>query len=103
MPLYFIDTFDNIVAFDDVGHDLPDEQAVRKVVRETLVGMLAAEHGDRPSAQYRAEVRDEAGQPLLTGTVLIVMDKPPRYATEPPGNVVRPTFTSHQRKTTQKP
>lgn len=78
MPRYFIDTFDSIVAFDDVGYDLPDEDAVRKVVRETLAGMLGSEHKGRPSAQYRAEVRDEAGTPLLTASVLIVIDKAPQ-------------------------
>jgi hypothetical protein len=77
MPRYFIDTFDSIVAIDNVGHDLPNEDAVRRVVRETLVGMLGAEHKGRPAAQYRAEVRDEAGKSLLTGTVLFVIDKTP--------------------------
>lgn len=75
MPRYFIDTFDHIVAIDDVGHDLPDEGALRAVVRQTLAEMLTSEHKDRPSAQYRAEVRDAAGKHQLTGTVLIVMDK----------------------------
>ena len=78
MPRYFIDTFDSIVAFDDIGYDLPDEDAVRKVVRETLVGMLGAEHKGRPAAQYRAEVRDEAGKAFLTATVLLVIDKAPQ-------------------------
>ena len=77
MPRYFIDTFNSVVAIDNVGHDLPNEDAVRRVVRETLVGMLAAEHRERPAAQYRAEVRDEAGKSLLTGTVLFVIDKTP--------------------------
>ncbi|WP_409566616.1 DUF6894 family protein, partial [Methylobacterium sp. E-005] len=36
MPRFFIDTFDSIVAIDDVGHELPDEAAVREVVRRTL-------------------------------------------------------------------
>lgn len=77
MPRYFIDTFDHIVAIDDVGCDLPDEDAARKLVRETLAEMLASEHKGQSSAQYRAEVRDEVGKPVLTGSVLIVIDKAP--------------------------
>lgn len=77
MPRFFIDTFDSIAAIDDVGHELPNEVAVQKYVRETLAGMLRAEHKERPAAQYRAEVRDEFGKSLMTGTVLIVIDKSP--------------------------
>ena len=39
--------------------------------------MLGDEHKKRPAAQYRAEVRDEAGKSVLTGSVLIVIDKAP--------------------------
>ena len=77
MPRYFIDTFDSIIVIDDIGHDLPNEDAVREIVRETLVGMVGAEHKGRPAAQYRAEVRDETGKSFLTGSVLIVIDKAP--------------------------
>ena len=77
MPRFFIDTFDGIVAIDDVGHDLPDEAAVRQVVRKTLADMLGAEHKGRSAAQYRAEVRDEAGRSILTASVLIVIDEAP--------------------------
>jgi hypothetical protein len=77
MPRYFIDTFDSIVVIDDVGQDLPNEDAVREVIRKTLVGMLRDEHKERPAAQYRAEVRDEAGKSVLTGSVLIIIDKAP--------------------------
>ena len=77
MPRFFIDTFDSIVVIDNVGQDLPDEDAVREVVRKTLAGMLRDEHKGRPAAQYRAEVRDEAGRSVLTGSVLIVIDKAP--------------------------
>ena len=77
MPRFFIDTFDSIVVIDDVGQDLPNEDAVREVVRKTLAGMLRDEHKGRPAAQFRAEVRDEAGKSVLTGSVLIVIDKAP--------------------------
>jgi hypothetical protein len=77
MPRFFIDTFDSIVVIDDVGQELPDEAAVRKVVRKTLADMLGAEHKERPAAQYRAEVRDEAGKNILSGSVLLVIDKAP--------------------------
>ncbi|WP_409567619.1 DUF6894 family protein, partial [Methylobacterium sp. J-030] len=40
MPRFFIDTFDSIVVIDDVGYELPDEAAVREVVRKTLADML---------------------------------------------------------------
>ncbi|XYD07411.1 hypothetical protein R1A27_20085 [Methylobacterium sp. NMS12] len=83
MPRFFIDTFDSVVVIDDVGHELPDEAAVREVVRKTLADMLGAEHKGRPAAQYRAEVRDQAGKSVLSGSVLIVIDRPPeRKATE---------------------
>jgi hypothetical protein len=77
MPRYFIDTFDSIIVMDDVGQDLPNEDAVR----ETLAGMLRDEHKGRPAAQFRAEVRDEAGKSVLTGSVLIVIDKAPERKT----------------------
>ncbi|MCJ2067474.1 hypothetical protein MKK75_01410, partial [Methylobacterium sp. J-030] len=77
MPRFFIDTFDSIVVIDDVGYELPDEAAVREVVRKTLADMLGSEHKARPAAQYRAEVRDEAGMSILTASVLIVIDKTP--------------------------
>jgi hypothetical protein len=77
MPRFFIDTFDSIVVIDDVGHELPDEAAVREVVRKTLADMLGAEHKGRPAAQYRAEVRDEVGKSILTASVLIVIDNSP--------------------------
>ena len=78
MPRYFIDTFDHIAVVDDVGHDLPDEAALRRTMRETLVGMLGAEYKDEPSATFRAEARDEAGTPVLTATALVVITDPPR-------------------------
>jgi hypothetical protein len=77
MPRFFIDTFDSIVAIDDVGHELPDEAAVWAVVRKTLADMLRFEHKGRPAAQYRAEVRDAAGKSILSGSVLIVIEKAP--------------------------
>jgi hypothetical protein len=83
MPRFFIDTFDSIVVIDNVGYELPDEAAVWEVVRKTLADMLGSEHKGRPAAQYRAEVRDETGRGVLTGSVLIVIDKAPeRKATE---------------------
>jgi hypothetical protein len=81
MPRYFIDTFDSIIVIDDVGQDLPNEDAVRETVRRTLAGMLRDEHKGAPAAQFRAEVRDEAGKSVLTGTVLIVIDKAPERKT----------------------
>ncbi|MCJ2011780.1 DUF6894 family protein [Methylobacterium sp. J-076] len=77
MTRFFIDTFDSIDVIDNVGQDLLNEDAVREIVRKTLVGMLRDEHKGRPAAQYRAEVRDEAGNRVLTGSVLIVIDKAP--------------------------
>ncbi|MCJ2069601.1 hypothetical protein MKK75_12510, partial [Methylobacterium sp. J-030] len=74
MPRYFIDTFDSIVAIDDVGHELQDEAAVREVGGTTLADMLGAGQKARPAAQYRAAVRDEAGKSILTASVLIVID-----------------------------
>ena len=78
MPCYFIDTFDHIAVLDDVGHDVPDKAALRTLVRDTLMGMMGAEHKDQSSASFRAEVRDDAGNPVLTGTVLIVISDPPK-------------------------
>lgn len=86
MLRFFIDTFGSIVATDDVGHELPDEAAVREVVRKTLADMLGAEHKGRPAAQYRAEVRDAAGKSILSGSVLSVIDRAPeRNADEAAG------------------
>ncbi|WP_409567583.1 DUF6894 family protein, partial [Methylobacterium sp. J-030] len=49
MPRYFSDTVDSMVGIDDVGYELPDEAAVREVVRKTLADMLGAEHKGRPA------------------------------------------------------
>lgn len=73
MPRYFIDTFDNIVALDDEGVELPDLAALRRVVHRTLSEMMRDEPDGRSGIQCRADVRDEHGGRVLTATLLIVI------------------------------
>lgn len=76
MPRYYIDTFDGLVVLDDVGHDLPDDDAARATVRQTLAAMMkdGSKVDGRSSAQFRADVRNEAGDRVMTATILMVID-----------------------------
>lgn len=75
MPRYFIDTYDGFVAMDGDGHELPDMQAVRTIVRKTLTAMMQGEKNGRAAMQLRADVRTEAGDRVMTATLLLVTEE----------------------------
>lgn len=74
MPRFYVDTFDSLAVLDDEGVDLPDRQAVHREVHRTLARMMADEPDGRPAIQFRADVRDETGQRIMTATLLMVIE-----------------------------
>lgn len=66
MTRFFFHVFDDVVALDDEGMELPDAEAAR---REALAGAraLAADQvrKGKLDLSHRIEVADEAGTPVL--------------------------------------
>jgi len=69
MPRFFFHVYDDVVALDDEGMDLPDSEAAR---RTALAGAraLAADQvrTGRLDLRHRIEVADDGGAPVLTVT-----------------------------------
>ena len=75
MPCYYVDTFNSIVVHDDVGHDVADLPALRKLVRQSLAAMMRDEKDGRHSVQLRADVRDDTGHMVMTASLLMVIEE----------------------------
>jgi hypothetical protein len=75
VPRFYIDTFNAIDVRDEEGRDLPDLDAVREEVRRTLAAMMHDGKAGRDSIQFRADVRNEVGQRVLTAAMLMVMEE----------------------------
>ncbi|AWN55273.1 hypothetical protein [Methylobacterium sp. 17Sr1-1] len=72
MPCYYVDRFDGIVVFDDVGVELPDLNAARDYVRAVLTDMMNAE-SRIGEARCRAAVRDASGRRVLEASLVLTM------------------------------
>lgn len=73
MPCYYVDRFDDIVVFDDVGVELPDLNAARDYVRAVLTDMMNAESRIGAAARCRAAVRDASGRRVLEASLVLTM------------------------------
>lgn len=64
------------MVIDDVGDELPDDEAARAIVHQTLAAMMKDEGkiDGRSCVQFRADVRTEAGDRLMTATIKMVID-----------------------------
>ena len=74
MPLFFFDIYNSIVTLDDEGHDLPDLDAVRREIRETLPRIIHESVAGRDKAHVRIDVRDGDGRRVLTSTAVMLID-----------------------------
>ena len=75
MPRYFFDVHDGTFIPDDVGVELPDADAARKQVWETLPEMAADRKADGNMAcQLRMDVRDETGKHLFHAALALVIE-----------------------------
>ncbi len=73
MPLYFFDIVDGGAHRDDEGTQCADDEAVRRMVRETLPEIAKDEipaDGDR--RHFTIVVRDENETPVYTATLSYV-------------------------------
>lgn len=76
MPLVYVDTFDGVATFDDVGIELADTNAIRDYVRSVLVKMLAAERCGDEGLRCRANVRDASGRQILAASLVLTLTVP---------------------------
>ena len=69
MPRFFFHVYDDVVAIDDEGMELPDAEAARDAA---VAGAraLAADQARKGhlDLSHRIEVKDESGSPVLTLT-----------------------------------
>ena len=75
MPRYFFDVHDGSFATDDEGVELPDADAARKQVWNTLPAMAAQrEPNGHMACQLRMDVRDEAGRHIFHAALTLVIE-----------------------------
>ncbi len=75
MPRYFVDTFDHIAVIDDEGYEFRNDDEIQREVRRTLAGMMNSENKSGHSAHFRADVRNEDGEYVMTATLVMVIEK----------------------------
>jgi hypothetical protein len=69
VPRYFFDIFDHAVSLDDEGIELADAEAARQAALAGARSMMCDELAQgRLTLHHRIEVRDEAGDELLSLT-----------------------------------
>jgi hypothetical protein len=75
MPRYFFDVHDGKILIDEVGLELPNADAARKEVWNTLPAMAAQREADGDMAcQLRMDVRDESGKHLFHAALALVIE-----------------------------
>ena len=74
MPLYFFDVYNHHIAIDDEGQDLPDLEAVRREVRDTLPSIIRESVEGKDKAYARIDVRDAGGRRVMTSTAVMLLD-----------------------------
>jgi hypothetical protein len=78
MPRYFFDVHDGKPLPDTDGVELPDADAARKAVWDTLPDIAAQKHADGNMAcQLRMDVRDERGRPIVHAALTLVIERAP--------------------------
>ncbi len=74
VPRYFFDVFNGRLVRDDTGLELDGIEAARAEVRRCLPEM-AAHASEQEARHLRIDVRDEAGNYVLTGTLAMVIER----------------------------
>ena len=74
MPLFFFDIYNCVVTLDDEGQELPDLDAVRHEICETLPRIIHESVVGKDKAQVRIDVRDITGRRVLTSTAVMLID-----------------------------
>jgi hypothetical protein len=75
MPRYFFDVHDGTFMPDDTGVELPNADAARKQVWNTLPAMASQREADGDMAcQLRMDVRDEDGKHLFHAALAFVIE-----------------------------
>lgn len=74
MPRYFLDVFSGHLARDETGLELDGIDAVHAQVRRTLPE-LAVQASEKDARHLRIDVRDEAGNYILAGTLTMVVER----------------------------
>jgi hypothetical protein len=69
MPRYYFHVFNDAVAMDDEGVDLPDLDAAREQALESARELVCdAVHKGHLNLEHRIEIEDEKGERVLTLT-----------------------------------
>jgi hypothetical protein len=75
MPRFFFDVHDGTFMRDDMGVELPNADAARKAVWNTLPAMASQREPDGDMAcQLRMDVRDESGKHLFHAALAFVIE-----------------------------
>ncbi len=75
MPRYFFDVHDGKFMPDGEGVELPDADAARKAVWNTLPALAADRKANGNMAcQLRVEVRDESGKHIFHAALALVIE-----------------------------
>ncbi|TNC06526.1 hypothetical protein FF100_34320 [Methylobacterium terricola] len=83
MPLYFIDTDDDVLTvYDDQGQDLPGPKVARDMAHLVLPDMARQKLPDSDRRTFKASVRDESGTVLYVATLTLVGE----WKVEPPAS-----------------
>lgn len=65
MPRYFINTTDHVAVLDDEGVVLPDRDALRALLRDTLTAILRDEGESTGVNEFSAQAYDEDGRLVM--------------------------------------
>ncbi len=74
MPRFFFDVLNSEIIRDETGLDLDGIDSAQAEVRRALPEM-AAQMPNKDARQLRIDVRDEAGNYILTGTLAMVVER----------------------------
>ncbi|MDP4027305.1 hypothetical protein Q8W71_32605 [Methylobacterium sp. NEAU 140] len=76
MPRYFISTSDGFQAHDPEGIELPDTEALARMLRRTLAAILADEGTEGGRNEFWADALDERGERVMTARVSLSVAVP---------------------------
>lgn len=72
MPRYFVDTSDGAMpVIDNLGHELPDDEAARKAALIALPDMARDEMPDGDERKFSVAVRAEDGRAVYSATLTL--------------------------------
>ncbi|MDP4026769.1 hypothetical protein Q8W71_29620 [Methylobacterium sp. NEAU 140] len=75
MPRYFVTTSDGVMVQDGEGTELPDLDALEKLLRQTLAAIMSDEGKPGSRNEFRADAADERGERVMTARMSLSVSR----------------------------